>query len=372
MCLKELHLIDSGGLYGAEKMLLTLVARQLGQGLTPMILSAGEPKIAEKPLETEARRLGLPVIQWRMKPGLNIVESRRIIQWAREKDFDLIHTHGFKFNFLTGILPRSLRKIPQIVTLHGHVPARLLSKIWLYQTVDGFILPRAERVVIVNEQMRNLWLIRYLPQSQVTYIPNGIEARSAEKAVLPSRIAGFVKRHSINVVAVGRLSPEKGFDLLIEALAVHKIELRSIGICIFGEGGLQARLQDRIKREGLEDQIILGGYVSDAGDLLSHFDALVMPSLTEGFPITILEAMRARIPVIASSVGGIPNALDYGRCGVLVEPGSVEGLSRGLQELIYCPKRLVSLAKQAQERFAALFTAEVMADRYLKVYRACI
>lgn len=221
-----------------------------------------------------------------MKSGFNIADSYRIIQWAHEQNINLIHTHGFKFNFLMGIFPKLLTQMPQIVTLHGHVPARLMSKMWLYQTLDGFILHRAERVVIVNEQMKDLWLIRRLPESKVTYIPNGIEVQPVENAVLPSRIASFVERHSINAVAIGRLSPEKGFDLLIQALATHKTQFGSIGICILGVGALQTRLLEHIKRVALNDQVILGGYVSDAGSLLSHFNALVMPSLTEGLPIS--------------------------------------------------------------------------------------
>ena len=98
--MKVLHLIDSGGLYGAEKMLLALVKAQLSQGLEPMILSAGELTIPQKPLEIEATRLGLPVIPWRMKPGFNIGESRKILKWAVANDYDILHSHGFKFNVL--------------------------------------------------------------------------------------------------------------------------------------------------------------------------------------------------------------------------------------------------------------------------------
>ena len=96
MGLKILHLIDSGGLYGAEKMLLSLVKEQVQQGLQPMILSAGELEIDEKPLEAEARRKGLPVTPWRMKPGLNLKESWKILVWAREHGYKLLHSQDRK------------------------------------------------------------------------------------------------------------------------------------------------------------------------------------------------------------------------------------------------------------------------------------
>ena len=91
MGLKVLHLIDSGGLYGAEKMLLTLVAEQVKMGLSPMILSAGEMGITEKALEIEAKRLGLPLCIWRMKPGFNFKESLKILRWAKTHKFQVLH-----------------------------------------------------------------------------------------------------------------------------------------------------------------------------------------------------------------------------------------------------------------------------------------
>ena len=132
MGLKVLHLIDSGGLYGAEKMLLSLVKEQLKTGLEPMILSAGELDVIEKPIEAEAKRLGLPVIPWRMKPGLNLKESFKILRWAKKNRYDLLHSHGFKFNVLLGIYPERVRKIPMIATLHGYVYAPRFSKLWFY------------------------------------------------------------------------------------------------------------------------------------------------------------------------------------------------------------------------------------------------
>lgn len=110
--MKILHLIDSGGLYGAERMLLTLVGEQVARGLSPLILSVGESAADDKPLEVEARRLGLPVKAWRMAPGFNLRESWSIIRWARREQYQLMHSHGYKFNVLMGIWPEAFEKFP--------------------------------------------------------------------------------------------------------------------------------------------------------------------------------------------------------------------------------------------------------------------
>lgn len=372
MAIKVLHMIDSGGLYGAEKMLLALVKRQINQGLAPMILSAGELNITEKPLEKEAKSLKLPVTAWRMKPRFNLTETYNIIKWIRENNFDLIHTHGFKFNFLMGILPRSLKKIPQIVTLHGFVHAPFPSNIWLYQTVDALTLFRSQKIVIVNNNMRELFFIKMLPKNKVVYIANGIENTAAKNFTIPNKIKEFTEKYTINLVAIGRLSPEKGFHLLIEALASEKEAFKTVGLCILGEGPLKASLQSLITTKHLEHQIILGGYIPNISDFLPIFDALIMPSLSEGLPITLLEAMKDKVPVIASAVGGIPHALDHGRCGILFEPNNIKSLGRILSESLNSPDQLALLAGQAQKRFLTLFTAEAMADQYLKVYSECL
>ena len=116
LALKVLHLIDSEGLYGAENMLLALVQEQIKSGMEPLILSAGTPEIAEKALEIEARKRGLPVLKFRMKPGMNLIKACQILRIAKRHGINIMHSHGYKFNILLGLMPSPLFKaIAQIV-----------------------------------------------------------------------------------------------------------------------------------------------------------------------------------------------------------------------------------------------------------------
>jgi len=118
MGIKVLHMIDSGGLYGAENMLLDLVEEQQRQGLQPLILSAGTPDIGEKPLEVQARRRGLPVEPFRMRAGLNFRKGMELLRYAQREGLDI----------LLGLFPGGIREIPSIVTLHGYARATPMSK----------------------------------------------------------------------------------------------------------------------------------------------------------------------------------------------------------------------------------------------------
>ena len=367
MGLRVLHLIDSGGLYGAERMLLTLVQEQLGQGLAPMILSAGEHGIQEKPLEAEARHLGLPLSPWRMKPGLNLRGAWRILQWAKRGRYDVLHSHGYKFNILMGVWPRYVARIPLVCTLHGYVQAPRWTKLAVYEALDRLMLRRADRVVIVNEAMRGMLPSAMARTGRCAFIANGIAPDPPAPRPLPEHLCTFLARHRVNLIAVGRLSREKGFDRLIRVFAAHREALSGVGVLIVGEGRNRDALEAGIHSNGLDDQILLAGYQPDAASLLPHFDGLVMPSLTEGLPITVLEALRAGVPIIASAVGGIPAVLAGIPSAQLVPPADDHALANALRRLAED-----GVASAETEAGAAAFrrdyASERMAARYTAVY----
>lgn len=368
--LKVLHLIDSGGLYGAERMLLALVAEQIRQGLAPMILSAGDPGIDDKPLEVEARRLGLPVRVWRMRPGLNLRQARRIAAWARAEGYRVLHAHGFKFNVLLALLPQRVRGSDTVfvTTLHGYVKPPFASWLWVYERLDRLALRRADAVVIVAEGMRGL-----LPGAvrrggrRCAFIPNGIETDLPEPRPLPPAIAAFVRRHRVNLVVVGRLSREKGLEDLVEAVARHRAELQDLGFTLLGEGPLRAGLEQRIAAEGLQDHFLLPGYLDGVAHVLGHFDALVLPSWTEGLPITVLEALRGGCPVIATRVGELPALLRDCPSAMLVSPRDPEQLAAAILRFALAPPGPEAVAL-SRERFLVHHAASTMADRYRDLY----
>ncbi|MCP1677159.1 glycosyltransferase involved in cell wall biosynthesis [Natronocella acetinitrilica] len=366
--MKVLHLIDSGGLYGAEHMLLTLAQEQVKQGLKPTILSAGEPSETEKAIEIEARRIGLNVIVARMRPGLNVGEAKRILSWARSEGFDLLHSHGYKFNILLGVLPKRLRgTMPLATTLHGYVNAYFGSRMSLYEILDRQILRRLDGIVVVNERMRERLPKEVVRSSTCVHIPNGIASELPEVGVLPSDIRDFTQRHRIVFTAIGRLSQEKGLDQLIRVAAVRRNELESIGFVIIGEGPSRLSLEELTEQLGLKENFHFPGYLPNAGQLLPHFHALVMPSHTEGLPITILEALRAGVPMIASAVGGIPAVLDHVPSASLIRPGNLHDLGRELVNMASRRPGAIDV-ETGKALFHQHYTSRIMADRYCRLY----
>jgi glycosyltransferase involved in cell wall biosynthesis len=369
--LKVLHLIDSGGLYGAERMLLSLVKEQITMGLEPTILSAGELGIPDKPFEVEAKRLGLSLKIWRMKPGFNLKEARKIVHWARHNSIELFHSHGYKFNILLGLLGNG-RNVPMISTLHGYVHAPKFSKLWLYELVDRLAIRRMDAVVLVGDAMK-----RELPNSLISSpkthtIRNGvciedIQAKAKERP--PEHIAEFIARHEPIILGVGRLSREKGFSYLVKAFESIRAKRPQAGLLIVGEGSRRAILESAVSRSALTESVLIPGFCCNIPALMSKASILVIPSLTEGLPITLLEAMAIRLPIISSAVGEIPFVLAEGTCGYLVYDVTANNLSLVIDGAINDQEKTLEQRDRAFSRLSSVFSAQAMAEQYQTIYQ---
>ena len=374
MSIRVLHLIDSGGLYGAERMLLALVEAQQESGLEPMILSVGEPGIEEKAIEKEADRLGLPLKTWRMKPGLNRDETLRICQWADEWGADLVHSHGYKFNILLGLFGRFKKEIPFVATLHGYVHAPLFTRMWVYEKLDRLVLRRMSAVVVVGEAMKKE-LPRGLRYSEkVAVIRNGLKVESVlqkAKKTVAAEVDAFIVSHAPVILGVGRLSSEKQFGKLILAFEKLRQCFPKAGLIIAGDGYLRDSLEQCISEHALDEHVLLAGYCSNIPSIMARSNLLAISSATEGLPITLLEAMALRLPVVSTSVGEIPEVLENGENGVLIkniEEELVEAMENALADRDAARER----SERASEKLARELTAQAMAAQYSVVYERAL
>lgn len=370
MTLKILHLIDSGGLYGAEHMLLELVAEQRRQGMEPLILSAGIPDMEEKPIEAEARRRGLPVLPFRMRAGLNFSKGMEILRFAQREGFDVLHSHGYKFNILLGMIPRRRRKLPLITTMHGYVSAGRWSRLGLYRSLERHLLGGLDGVVFVSHAMQSSPLLSGIRVRLSAVIHNGVNVSALEQLscseqatslqqLLPSAAPGdFV------LGAIGRLSGEKGFALLIEVFARLAARHAGLRLVIIGEGGLRESLQLAIDRSGVRERVLLAGFVSPVYRVMRELDGIVMPSLAEGLPITLLEVCALRKRIVASRTGGIPEVLMHYAAGLMVEPGDATALESAIESMLLEPVR--SAPGPGPDW---TFSSESMATGYSALYR---
>ncbi|MBY0230439.1 MAG: glycosyltransferase, partial [Gemmataceae bacterium] len=164
--------------------------------------------------------------------------------------------------------------------------------------------------------------------------------------------------------AAGRLSPEKGFDVLADAASLLCQRRGEVGFLVFGRGPLEDDVRNRIARAGLEDRFVLGGFRTDVERLLPGFDLFASPSRTEGLPVAVLEAQAAAVPVVATAVGGTPEALADGRTGLLVPTERPDLLAASLESLLDDDGKRRAMGDAARKRVKEEFGFAAQAAAY--------
>ncbi len=301
----------------------------------------------------------------------------RLYGLCRRLNVKIWHGHEFKTNVI-GLLLRPFFRFRLVTTAHGWV--EYSRKLSLYYKIDRWVLRYYDRVVTVSRDLYEVCLAQGVKPERLRLIENGVEVadyrRRCSAAQAPGRIGErgqlltgrIVPKERLVIGAVGRLSPEKGFDLLIEAFSRLCECGLDVELWIAGEGGQEAALRKQVERAGCGDRIHLLGFCSDAVALFHCFDIFCLASLREGLPNVVLEAMAMKVPVLATRSGGISAVFRDGTDCKLVPPGSVETLEQGLLALIRDPEGRQALATHALGRVHDEFNFRRRMDKMIAVY----
>lgn len=369
--MRILHLLDSGGIYGAESVTLNLMHEHRNMGLHSAILCFGAQRDAKKHIEREVNERGFQSFRCSFDRKHLFRSAAEIFAIARTYGAHILHSHNYKGNILVAMFSQKTRRTPAVATLHGWTHTRQIRKIWFYNLFDAFMMKRLDEVIVVSEEMRRESFLRMF-RIKPTVIPNGIPHLRFEPGSFESEcpaIAGRCSPHKTKLLAIGRLAPEKGFDVLIRAVSKACSNGHDVILVIMGDGPEKQRLSALVDREMISDRVNFIGYQDKAFRYITFFDAFILSSWTEGLPITLLESMQAGVPVIATSVGEIPAALNGGVYGRLVPPGDPIRLSSAISELILDNDAKKKIAERAKSWVKDRYGIQRMARAYEEVYR---
>jgi len=250
-------------------------------------------------------------------------------------------------------------KIPSVLSIVS-MPKRRLCPLYDH-LLDAVTWHSADMVVVNAHAITDaLHEMRGLPRHKAQVIYNGLD----QKELVP------VKKETKEFVigCVARMDPAKGVLHLFKAFANLAPRYPSLRLVLVGEGPALTELTKKTRQLGLQNRVTLTGYYNgDPDELLASFDLYVFPSLHEGFPYSILEAMRAGCPIIATTVGGIPEAVRDEQEGLLVKPGDGEALQIAMQRLIENPETCRSLGASAKARFQQEFSIRAMHEQLGKI-----
>jgi len=259
-------------------------------------------------------------------------------------------------------------KCPRIILSVQSYP--FPRRFWFDKLVDRWIA-QAVNVIVPNSLTAGQALInlRGFPAYKVSTIQTGTLPPPYDPAASAQLRAELnLPRDSILVGTVAALEPMKGHRVLLEAIQHIHPEFPQVKFVFLGEGTARAALEAYIRTHALESVVRLAGHRHDAQRLTNAFDLIAFPSLYEGLPIAILEAMALAKPIVATAVGGIPEEIDHGRSGLLVAPGDSQALADGLRQLLQSPARTAQMGRAAQGKYYRQFTLEHMVEAFTGLY----
>jgi glycosyltransferase involved in cell wall biosynthesis len=351
-------LIETDGPGGAERMVAEM-AGELTAGGCPCV--AFLPKNREGWLGRELAAVGVEVEHYRLERPYSPRYVREMAAAFRAHHIDIAHSHEFTMAIYNAWAAR-LAHIPHLITMHG---SRYYAARWRRRVAMRFAVASSSGVVAVSQNLAtHLRHDLHVRDKTIGVIPNGVRSRPLPEPTL-RRELGLAPDDRI-VLAVGNLYSVKGHLQLIEALALLPASARA-HVVIAGRGELAASLSARAAALGVSDRLHLLGLRSDIPNLLADADLFAHPSLAEGLPLALLEAMFAGRAIVASEVGEIGSAL-AGGAGLLVPPGNPAALAASIGRVLDHPSEASALGASAARRAASVYSLDSMVARYAQIY----
>jgi glycosyltransferase involved in cell wall biosynthesis len=358
--------LESSGPGGAENMVLSLATGLTDLGHQPVIVTDKAGWMTER-----AEAAGVPVWVETQHRFRELPWALRLARRMRRERIDIFHSHEFSMNVFGGGAAW-LARVPHVVTIHGRryvsdAPRRVRA----YRLMRRMGVP----IVAVSDDLRDYLAEGFgLQRENLERVHNGIAlptpppAESEQRRELRqnARAALGLPAFGPLLVCVGNLYPVKDHASLLRVLPM----LPEAHLAIAGRGDEEDNLRTLAAELGVTERLHLLGLRDDIGTILASADVFVQPSRSEGLPLAVLEAMGHELPVVATAVGGIPEAIEDQKSGLLVAPGDSQALADALKQILDFPERAASLACGGRARAEAEFSVGTMVERYVELYKA--
>lgn len=361
-----LHVIGGGEIGGAEQHVLTLLNGIERTRFTPHLVCLTHGPFAALARETNISTKTLP-----MHFPLDLSPLPSIIRWARQKRINLVHTHGSRANLLGRLGARWLG-VPSLTTVHSSLAHDYLSPWSAHMALglDRLTLPLTSGIITVSDYLAKEVASRGGRNLRTIY--NGqapISVADPSSSRHKFRLQWRIPADALILGTIGRLHPAKGHTYLIKAVTQLRLKYPNLHLLLIGDGPLRQNLEFELKQSTIPHT--LTGYLPRAYEVLPAMDLFVLPSVSEGMGLVLLEAMQARVPIVASAVGGIPEVIRAGKDGLLVPPGDVAGFSDACSRIIDDPDLAKSLVLSGLSRWPK-FSIDNMVSETEQVYTRII
>jgi glycosyltransferase involved in cell wall biosynthesis len=291
----------------------------------------------------------------------------QLLQICRRERVNIWHGHDYKSNAL-GLLLRFFWPMRLVTTVHGWGVKS--GRAPLYYKIERRCLPYYERVICVSEDLKQQCLACGVPDSRCLLVHNAVDTQEFSRRLDIAQAKDLlgIPPERFLIGAVGRLSAEKGFDVLIRTCNHLLARGLDVGLIIVGDGEEREHLGKLIGELGREDRIRLLGYRSDVRGLYEAMDVYALTSYREGLPNVLLEAMALGVPVVATRVAGIPRLIQHEDNGLLVEPGAEADLTEQLARVLEGGALRDRLVRAGRQTIEAHYSFEKRMQKIRAIY----
>ena len=373
MPLRILHVLPCRFFGGPEKQTLQ-VARALreryGHESIFCVMPHPDTLPERNPLVLRVREEGFETEPFVMRNNYNLLEGIHTLKrFIRRYHPNVVCSVGYKANLLTALGAN----IPTVAVIHGWTGQDW--KVKAFEWLDQRTLRRHSVIIVVSEAQRHLVRHLGIPDERIYCAPNAIDVRMLprpyEKAALLQE-ACEASEPAWLIGSVGRLSPEKGHRVLLDAFGRVRAQMGNVKLLLVGDGPEAHFLQGAVSALSLHKSVVFTGLRADAQQIIGALDLLVLPSLTEGLPVVILEAFAYETPVVATAVGGVPELVKDGETGWLVPPRDPHALAQAILDALSNPEEARRRAENAYKHLLQRFTVERQVDKWEQALQAAV
>lgn len=363
-----LHAIDTGGPGGAETVFLNIISGLDKTQFRSCAVLPGKGWLSEQLIEK-----GIDPIFINSKGSFNFKYLFNLARHAKKLNIDIIHSHLFGSNVYCSLVGLFLR-IPVISTFHGYVDTDKADN--LLRLKLKIIGVGSKKIVFVSEHLKKYFLnyVNINPD-MTTIIYNGVDTAhfKPRKTNLLKRELGL-GNNDILIGCIGNIRKPKGYDILLRAAAQVKDIRRDCKFVIAGEtsGALYNELLSLRKELKLQDTVFFLGFRDDPEFLLNNFDIFLLPSTSEGFSISTIEAMACMKPVIATRSGGPEEIITHNQTGVLITQGKPGAIVEALFCLLEHKQKMKQFANAAFKEVRHKFSNDILVKKYEELYRMVV
>lgn len=358
--MRVLHLISGGDTGGAKTHVITLL-QELKQKIDIELVCLSEGVFFE-----EAKKSGIKAKLFEQKSRLDYTSIRELVQYLQSQNFDLLHCHGARANFVSNYIRKRV-DIPIVTTIHSDYRLDFENQLYkkiIFTYLNRISLKKMDFFLTVTDTFKKMMSSEGFSEDRMYTIYNGVKPQHWIKSYSKQTSA------TLTFGCATRLVPIKGTDVLLEAANICKEEGYSFKILIAGHGEKKytERLHSYVEEHELKTHVEFLGFVKDMQSFYEKIDVNILPSYTESFPYALLEGGERAIATIASRAGGIVEMIEDGVTGKLFDVGDAKTLATIMMDMINRQYDLEKLGLQFREKIHQSFSDAAMANRHVEIY----